>query len=195
MKTATSITTFLLISTFIYAQTETTKIKIYKAQIQTYGDAPMIRGLYYDFNDSTLILINVWSKKEIKSQQFQTQKIPVKTVQWMKLRPKGRIWSSALVGAVAGGFAGAIIGHNSGDDPPGWISFSAETKAGMLGGTFFVIGGGLGAAFGARSEKFDIHGKRERVIENYEKLNKYSINKNQTIQKINSQEIDNKLNL
>jgi hypothetical protein len=195
LKTVTSITIILLFSTYIYAQTGTQKIKLYKAQIQTYGDAPMIKGVFYDFNDSTLILINARSKKEIISQQFQTQKIPVKTVQWMKLRPKGRIWSSALVGAVAGGFAGTIIGHNSGDDPPGWISFSAETKAGMLGGTFFVIGGGLGAAFGARSEKFDIHGKSERVMENYEKLNKYSINKNQAIQKINSQEIDNELNL
>jgi len=191
MKTVTSITIILLFSTYIYAQTKTPKIKLYKAQIQTYGDAPMIKGVFYDFNDSTLILINARSKKEIISQQFQTQKIPVKTVQWMKLRPEGRIWSSALVGAVAGGFAGAIIGHNSEDE----FLLPAERKARLLGGTFFVIGGGLGAAFGARSEKFDIHGKSERVMENYEKLNKYSINKNQSIQKINSQGIDNELNL
>jgi len=191
MKTVTSITIILLFSTYIYAQTETQKIKLYRAIIQTYGDAPIIKGVFYDFNDSTLIIINARSKKEIISQQFQTQKIQVKTVQWMKLRPEGRIWSSALVGAVAGGFAGTIIGHNSEDE----FLLPVERKARLLGGTLFVIGGGLGAAFGARSEKFDIHGKSERVIENYEKLNKYSINKNQTIQKINSQEIDNELNL
>ncbi len=191
MKTVTSISIILLASTYIYAQTQTPKIKQYKAQIQTYGDAPLIKGIFYDFNDSTLILINTWSKKYIENHQYHTLKIPVKTVQWIKLRPEGRIWSSALVGAVAGGLAGAIIGLDSGDD----YLFTAEQNAGMLGVSLFCIGGGLGAAIGARSEKFDIHGKSERVMENYEKLNKYSINKNQTKQKINSQEIDNELNL
>ena len=46
----------------------------------------------------------------------------------MRLRPKGRIATSALVGGVIAGGTVAIIGHASGDE----FMAPAELKAGLL---------------------------------------------------------------
>ena len=60
-------------------------------------------------------------------------------------RPAGaRALRGAGLGLLIGAGSGAVIGFASGDDPPGFFSFTAEEKATVLG----VLMGGGGAAIG-----------------------------------------------
>lgn len=75
----------------------------------------------------------------------------------------GAAGRGALIGGAIGAGVGALIGLGSGDDAPGFLAFSAEEKAGLLGGLLGVVGGGIGAVAGAstvgqRWEPVALHG-------------------------------------
>jgi hypothetical protein len=53
-----------------------------------------------------------------------------------------------LIGALSGATAGAVIGYGQGDDPEGYLSFSAGDKAAMLGVVGAVTGATIGALLG-----------------------------------------------
>ena len=57
---------------------------------------------------------------------------------------KSQFLTGGLIGLLAGAGVGAIAGLASGDDPPGWFSFTAEQKA-IMGA---VVLGGIGGAVG-----------------------------------------------
>jgi len=52
------------------------------------------------------------------------------------------------LGALMGGLLGAVAGYADGDDPSGFVSFSAGAKAGMVGVAGVLGGGLLGAIIG-----------------------------------------------
>ncbi len=91
--------------------------------------------------------------------------------------------TSALLGAVAWGTIGAIIGFSQGDDEPpcGWWGdggcMSATDKAALAGVPLFLIGGAVGASAGSSRNYIEINGKHEKIMNSYEKLNRYAINK------------------
>lgn len=60
------------------------------------------------------------------------------------------------VGILIGFSAGAVIGLTSGDDEPGFLSFTAEEKASILGVTFGALGGIFGLIAGATSGHKDV---------------------------------------
>jgi len=169
-----------------YAQTAPKKIKLYNARIRTMEDKKLIKGTFFELNDSSIILIDAKSKEEVFNNQFQSRAIPVCTIKWMKIRRKGKVVSSALLGAVVGGTTGAIIGFAQGDDEPpcGWWGdggcLSAKDKAGLAGVPLFLVGGAIGAGAGSKRKHFEINGMPERIIEYHEILNQYSISKNLT---------------
>jgi hypothetical protein len=65
---------------------------------------------------------------------------------------KSKTWAGAGIGFLVGGVAGFAIGLASGDDPPGWFSYTAEQKA-VAGGVVLGLAGGLvGGIVGAVSK-------------------------------------------
>jgi hypothetical protein len=82
--------------------------------------------------------------------------VPVTSIRRLdrNVGPRSRgeaILGTGAVGLVVGAVGGATLGFMSGDDPPGFLAFSAGEKALMMGTVFGVAGGVLGAAAGAIS--------------------------------------------
>ncbi len=63
--------------------------------------------------------------------------------------PRARM--EAGIGLLAGAFSGAFIGLASGDDPPGFLSFTAEEKAALGAFVFGGLGGVIGLIAGTAS--------------------------------------------
>jgi len=77
-------------------------------------------------------------------------------VRTFTLVKKGKGAVEGLLVGLADGFAGGfLIGFASGDDPPGWFSFSAEEKGLLTGIVLGGLGGLLGLASGATSGSKD----------------------------------------
>lgn len=178
MKTITAFCVLLLCSTLVFAQTGSSRIKIYNARIKLCEHKALLKGVFYSFSDSTIIIAHAISKKDLISHQFRREEIAVNNIKWIKIRRKGAVSTSAFLGAVIGGTAGAIMGYSSGDDEPSMLfSYSAEEKATMAGIPLFIIGGSLGAVVGSKRVRINIDQDPENVIRNYAKLLKYSIKK------------------
>ena len=67
-----------------------------------------------------------------------------------QIRPSGK-GSGALIGAGMGVLVGGIIGLASGDDSPGWWSYTAGQKVGIFASTFGIVGAVVGAITGQGS--------------------------------------------
>ncbi len=82
-------------------------------------------------NDSTVVLLPQVSRIEVSSGR------------------RGHTLEGIGIGALAGAGVGALIGLASGDDPPGWFSFSAGDKAVVGGVAFGILGSVIGAIGGS----------------------------------------------
>lgn len=64
-----------------------------------------------------------------------------------------KVVQGMAIGGLLLGVGGALIGYACGDDPPGWISFTADQKAAFFGTTLalvgIIVGGVSGASAGA----------------------------------------------
>ena len=67
----------------------------------------------------------------------------------VSVRRERRVLGGLGKGLLIGAGGGAVLGLASGDDPPGWLSFSAEEKALMFGVMLGVTGGVVGLIAGA----------------------------------------------
>ena len=75
--------------------------------------------------------------------------IDVPDIKTIKIVKKSRVLSGLGLGFLIGGGAGAGLGLLSGNDQPGWFSWTAGAKAIVLGGTFGIVGGIIGLIAGA----------------------------------------------
>jgi hypothetical protein len=66
----------------------------------------------------------------------------------VSIRQETKIRKSAGVGFLIGAGSGVLIGLASGDDEPGWFSFTAEEKAAMIGVGLGLTGGVVGLVIG-----------------------------------------------
>ena len=66
---------------------------------------------------------------------------------------RSRKGTGALLGLGVGAVTGALIGFSSGDDPPGFISFTAEGKAALMAFMLAPIGALIGL-IGAQGEQW-----------------------------------------
>jgi len=71
--------------------------------------------------------------------------VALNEIKEIKIVKKSRLWNGLGYGLLIGGGGGALVGFASGDDPPGWVSFTAPQKAMLCG----VVFGGLGMILGA----------------------------------------------
>jgi hypothetical protein len=88
----------------------------------------------------------------------------IKTITIVK---KSKVGKGAGFGFLGGASLGVVIGLASGDDPPGFMSYTAGDKAAFLGIAFGLIGMILGAAEGASAgadQKIQIEGKSDSEI-------------------------------
>lgn len=66
----------------------------------------------------------------------------------VSVRRERRVLRKVGIGALAGAGTGAVVGLLSGDDEGGFINFTAEEKALMLGSAMGVLGGVVGLVAG-----------------------------------------------
>ena len=101
--------------------------------------------------------------------------IDIGDIKVIRIVKKSNVFQGMFYGAAIGGAAGAILGFATGDDEPGFFSFTAEDKA-LLGGIAF---GALGLIFGGiaganpKDKTIQIEGMTDSEIrEALEKLRK-----------------------
>lgn len=184
MKTIFTIALLFIFQLSVNCQQIPEKFSIYKVKLQCFEKEKSIKGVFYDFNDSTIILIDTKSKDDIINYRVQFKKIPTSTINSMKVRRNGKVGTYAILGGLAGATTGIILGLAEGDDEPpcGWWSdggcMTAGDKAALYGIPLFIVGGIIGAIAGIPNKNFEIQGKTENIIKNRKKFEKYSIIKN-----------------
>lgn len=85
------------------------------------------------------------------SDSFTKVNLHIDEIKTIRIVRKSNFLKSLGIGLLMGGGTGALIGFSSGDDPPGWFSFSAGQKALIGGFALGLIGSGIGGLVGAIS--------------------------------------------
>lgn len=143
----------LLFSISIYSQKKAKKVKVYKVWVKLTDGTNQKGFLYAVDGESLQIIDNLPLKKE-----SEIAIIKVKDVHQLKIKRKGKMGNSILIGGVSGIAFGGLVGLADGDDAPGWFSFSKEEKVAIGTISFGVLGASYGALAGTGRKKFDIDG-------------------------------------
>ncbi len=108
--------------------------------------------------DSLLVLMQTAAYHE-----FRTT-VALQQIQRAKIKAKSKILPGMGKGLLVGGGSGILIGLASGDDEPGFLSFSAEAKAALLGtllgGAGLIVGGIAGATTSTREKEIEFSAER-----------------------------------
>jgi hypothetical protein len=169
---------FVCIPFLLTAQEDTLqKSKIYKTWI-SFGDMFNINGILYQIKDSSILVAETHSQKDLLSGNYQIKRINYNNfhnVQNIKVRRLNNVVGGALVGLLGGVITGAIIGSISGDDPSNQIfGYSAEQKA-IIDGVFLgILGAGIGCLIGGIRIKIPINGSFVKFTDNKTRLRRYS---------------------
>lgn len=93
---------------------------------------------------------------------------------------KSRFFPGLGIGLLAGAASGAVLGFISGDDPPGWFSFTAGQKAAMGALGLGLLGapiGGLAGAIGGTDQRIEWaampFAQRERALEKLREMSRF----------------------
>lgn len=137
---------------------------IYKTNILTYDKSKFIKGYLVNLSDSGLELSSYSAGLSLEKKNNLQPVYNYNHLREVTIRRKGSTGRGVAYGAVIGLFAGAIAGLASGDDPPGWFSFTAGQKAISLGLVVGMPAGALiGAIIGATAhKKFIIDGNKNK---------------------------------
>ncbi|OUS03464.1 hypothetical protein A9Q86_00700 [Flavobacteriales bacterium 33_180_T64] len=144
----------LLFSLVMSAQNTTSKVKVHKVWV-TLLDGSKIKGNLYSANEIGIKVIN--NTLDLENPII----INADDIDELKIRRKGKIGNSILIGCGVGVAFGGLLGLISGDDEGGLVSFSKEEKVAMGAVVFGVLGTGVGALAGTKKEKFIITGNLE----------------------------------
>jgi hypothetical protein len=123
-------------------------------------EAGLLRGDFdvVAWTDSNRRLRDVGRRTDIAVGLDSIQRLDVRRGQESRARSAGR---RGLIGLLAAGTVGAVLGFMSGDDPDeALFAFSAEAKAALLGGMMGTVGLTIGAVSGLISPST----RWERVI-------------------------------
>jgi hypothetical protein len=93
--------------------------------------------------------------------KFETTSINIEDINYLNFRKKGNEVNGLLLGALTGFVIGGFVGLVSGDDEPGWFSFTAEEKAVILGVLGTAPGLFIGGIVGSAKVKIPIKGNYE----------------------------------
>ena len=154
-KTLTILMVLLLVAPNICAQNKTKKIKVYKVWV-TKMDGSKVRGFFYAADAQGVTISN--SKTPDESNLLLVE---AENIRLIKMRRKGAVGKGAGIGFLSGAAFGGIIGYAGGDDEPGLLSATKETKAGVGAIVFGLVGTGVGAIVGTGKKKIHIDGNIE----------------------------------
>jgi hypothetical protein len=117
--------------------------------IETAGGC-RVRGLLQETgDDSMIVLVDAETPESDCSATGQKiAKVSLEDISSLSLPRKSRL-SAGIIWSLSMGAIGAFLGLASGDDPPGWISFTAGQKAGLMGSALGCIGLSIGGTYGA----------------------------------------------
>lgn len=154
---------------FAFSPSHAQKVKTYKARVILTNDT-RVKGVLYAANEEGLVLLD-------KNLLDTVKVIDPVTIEMIKVRKKGRVGNSTLIGAASGMALGAIIGFASGDDPDDcWIlCYTAEEKALLTGTVLAVPGAGVGALIGTESKKFRVNGDIDLYQTYLPELRRYAL--------------------
>ena len=140
-------------------------------------DEKKVYGWFYKMDSNNVYLLPIEIKKpqlmEIKNNASNEAGIRVEAIRIDKitLKKKNGSLKGALIGLGCDAAMGALIGFASGDDPPGWFSYTAAEKAGGLAVFGGLTGALVGALIGAfAKETFIIGGKKDAYNDAHNKL-------------------------
>lgn len=140
-----------------------------------------MKGVILETNDSTIQFIeNSLLKKNTAVAPFTSQRIPISSVERIKIRKKGAVGRGILFGALSGAMLGAIIGFADGDDvcePGSWciLQFSAEEKAAVGATTAIIPGLAVGALIGRNRKTIYINGDQTLYVNSRGELMEYAL--------------------
>ena len=156
---------------------DTGKKVIYKTWISLNNGQNTIKGALYEVNDSSILVSNSFRKNDYSTGKFNVTTINFNNINLVKIRQNNSLRKGALIGSITGFVVGALIGLISGDDPPGFLSFSAGEKALMYGFPMAIGGTGLGELVGSIRIRIPINGSIKIFHENNSRLKNYSYRK------------------
>lgn len=124
-------------------------------------DSPkVLRGAILRTTDSSIFWVNEGTR--IVFAEKQATEIHCSKIKYLKFRKKNKPLNSTLGGMIGGAIFGGILGFATGDDEPGFFSFTKEEKA-VMGAIFFgALGAIVGLIAGFRKEKCYVQGHPER---------------------------------
>ncbi|WP_374958666.1 hypothetical protein [Gilvibacter sp.] len=163
----------LLNISFTYGQ-EQQKLNIYKVVVKKM-DGTRVRGYLVKVDDDG---VTIDTSKRLEKVGLVV--IAAADIAKIKLSRKGAVTRGALRGLAAGGALGAIAGYIDGDDNSGFISFTKEEKAVVLGTFFGLCGTVIGAIIGTNRKHFHIYGFIDEFRKYYPELQQYDLFHDQT---------------
>jgi hypothetical protein len=123
-------------------------------------DGTQVKGELIAVKQNSILLLGSSSGTDIS--------IDVPDITTITIIKKSRALSGLGLGLLIGGGAGAGIGFASGNDRPGFFSFTAGEKAALFGGALAVTGGVIGLIAGASAGTdhiIQIEGKNTSTVE------------------------------
>ena len=153
---------------FTYGQ-EQEKLKTYKVMVKKM-DGTRVRG-YFIKADNNGVTVDV-------SKRFEEDGLVViaaEDIVKIKLRRKASITRGALTGLAIGTAVGGLAGYAAGDDSGGFVSFSKEEKAVILGTAFGFFGTVIGTVIGTSRKKFYIYGSNDNYRKELPILQQYNL--------------------
>jgi len=171
MKTTlkTLLCAFLIFTIGLKAQNTKQKVRVHKVWI-TLVDGTKMKGSLFSADKLGLKITNKNSFDVANLISIEARKIDN-----IKIRRKGQIGRGVWIGVLAGAATGVLIGFVSGDDEPGIMSFTKESKAIGLGIAFGVLGTGVGALTATAKKKIIINGDTMNYERHLETIQSYSL--------------------
>lgn len=154
------------------------KKKIYKAWLNLNKEPSKQKGVLYEIRDSSVVLSDSKHKADYHTGNFKITSIDAGAIDKIKLRSKGRVNRSALIGFgagfVAGGLAGALMmGSLSQQESTAGFIFVASWAG--------ALGAAIGAIIGSIKISIPIGGDLIRFNASKKMLNSYAMLNNQAI--------------